>query len=313
VDDQLAWLAVPDRGRQLTGRRVVDGERGIVKHRRLAWVVVALLAAACGGLPTPLPSSTPLQSRDAESPTATVATAEPSADPAAFDVASITQVCEAWRGRLPRIAVTCDWGVRTALRSLGHDASSVSRVVFRYSPPCDPGEACRRDPSRAWAWISSSSAGELLVELQVTADGGLEALPPTAGKRLALANPFQPPSIERPEIPGSAPREVRDREPLPLCGVETASVEDPLDRPARRCFLNSVLAGQGAELITQGRGTEGEAVINIDRFTGGGAVVTYRRDQGVWMWTACGITPVETESVFEIAGLCANRELATGP
>jgi hypothetical protein len=280
--------------------------------------LVVLLSVGCsrGPIPIPSPPSPPSPPEDTASatvptgaPTATIEAATPPTG-RSFDIASITQVCEAWPESLPDRGIECDGGVRVALTSLGDSAASVTRIVFRYTPPCATGATCRRRPDRAWAWITSRTAGELLVALRVATDGGIAAAAAAPGKRLGLANPFEPPRTERREIPAPIPFEVRERDPMPLCGVETASSGDPLDRSARRCFLNSVLAGQGAEFITQGHGTEGEVFIEIDRFVGSGAVISYRRDFDRWTWSACGIRPVDMESVFELDGLCARGEFS---
>ena len=85
---------------------------------------------------------------------------------------------------------------------------------------------------------------------------------------------------------------------------------DPADASARHCFLSGVLAGQAVEFVSEGRGTEGEVAVVIDRFAGSGAVVSYVRDAELWSWAACGISAVKADPVFELAGLCERGELS---
>jgi hypothetical protein len=285
--------------------------------RRAGIALVCLTLAACTLAPDPTrsgPAPNPEQTGrpgDAASPSREPeATAPlPSGE---IDLSAITQLCEAWDGQLPKGAIRCDRGIRATLDALGPIAPSVERLYFRYTPPCD-GQVCFRDPARAWVSVDAGAAGDLLVELRIDRSGVVIGSPPVTGAPLPEGDAFQPPPVDRRSVPGNVPREVRDRAPLPLCGVETAGAGDPLNQRARQCFVGGVLARQPVEFISQGRATEGEIAITIDRYPGTGAVLSYVRDAGQWSWSACGISPVRTELVFQLAGLCERGELIGFP
>jgi hypothetical protein len=284
--------------------------------RRAGMVLTCLVLAACGLAPDPTPSrSAPNPVATADSGDGQPSSLEPdptARPPSDIDLGAITQVCEAWSGHLPKRGIKCDRGIRATLESLGPIGPSVERLDFRYTPPCD-GQVCLRGPARAWVSIAAGRAGNLLVELRIDHSGVVVASPPVTGPKLPNGDAFDAPPVDRRSVPGNVPREVRDRQPLPLCGVETARPGDPLDQRARQCFLAGVLAGEAVEFISQGRATEGEIAITIYRFAGKGAIVSYVRDAGQWTWSACGISPVHTDLVFQLAGLCKRGELVGFP
>jgi hypothetical protein len=66
----------------------------------------------------------------------------------------------------------------------------------------------------------------------------------------------------------SAPLWVRNREPLPFCGLEEQPAET-LDLEARQCFVDAADAGQPAEMIVRATTMEGGLVHYIFRTTPG--------------------------------------------
>ncbi|MFL5684830.1 MAG: hypothetical protein ACJ77D_02130, partial [Chloroflexota bacterium] len=80
----------------------------------------------------------------------------------------------------------------------------------------------------------------------------------------------------------------------------------------RRCFLDGVLSGQPVEFLTRDHGTEGEEVLTLYRFAGQGPIISYDRDGGRWTYSACGISPVTGQLVFQRDGLCDRRDLESG-
>ncbi len=88
-----------------------------------------------------------------------------------------------------------------------------------------------------------------------------------------------------------APAEIADRTPYPFCGrAELGKSPAVMD-----CFRDAVLAGRPAEMLVQVYGTEGGAILWLDRYDGHGPVRRYQRDSGQWRRLVgtlmLGITP----------------------
>jgi hypothetical protein len=267
----------------------------------------AALLVACG-----VPGSTPRPtSGESPDPTASIPAASttplPSVGEVIVHVEVLTQICDTWGDSAPPELIACSEGIGLALGGIGPAASTVTKVTFRYGQPCGPTEACPdRAPNRAWVYAISNVAGPLIVSLARGDDGGLLVWPPEPGPPPPPPPSFDPPPVGRPDVGGAAPAEVRNREPLPLCGEEQAE-PDVYDTDARRCFLDGVLADVRVELVSREFGVEGQAVLTIYRFAGSGGIVRYA-EAGNWSRYVCGITPLPTIAVFGIDGLCEREE-----
>jgi hypothetical protein len=280
---------------------------------RRALVIAFLLAALVGcGLRVPSPTAPP------ETPSTPTPSAEPVPSPAerppaetgVSDPMRITQICETWGGARSERTIRCSRAIEAVLDSLGTEAAHVQRIYLRFTPPCTMGENCPpRREDHAWASIRSPLTADLLVELTIGGDGALVAAPPRIDPAPPPSPTFDAPPIARPPIDVPAPAEVRDRRPLPLCGVETASSGGPFATNARRCFAAGVLAGEPVEFITRGVGTEGEKTLTLYRFDGDGAAMRYDHEAGTWTWAACGIALLRSEVIFATDGVCRRGAL----
>jgi hypothetical protein len=280
---------------------------------RRALVTACLLPALVGcALPLPSPTVPP------ETPSTPAPSAEPVPSPtetapaetAIYDPVRITQICEAWGGARSERTIRCSRAIKVVLDSFGAEAAQVRRIYLRFTPPCIVGGNCP-SPSddHAWASIRSPLTADLLVELTIGGDGALVAAPPRIDPAPPPSPTFDPPPIARPPIDVPLPTEVRDRRPLPLCGVESASSGGPFATDARRCFVAGILAGEPVEFITHGVGTEGEKTLTLYRFDGDGAVMRFDREARAWTWAACGIALLRTEVVFATDGVCRRGAL----
>jgi hypothetical protein len=77
----------------------------------------------------------------------------------------------------------------------------------------------------------------------------------------------------------------------------------PFDAAARTCFLAGVLAGAKVEIVMRGRGTEGQATVEIDRYDGTGGIYVYVADSGKWTAYRAGIGPIGGGRVFTATGI----------
>jgi hypothetical protein len=274
-------------------------------------VLVALLPMVLG-CAAPMVVSPSIQ---AASPTAgdTPAPVDSAESAPGYDPTGITQICESWGRQRAERTITCGKGIKTALDSLGPDAATVERIHLRYTPPCFGAAGCPpRSEDHAWAAIRSRRAADELVELSIRTAGEIIASQPRPDPAPPTSPAFASPPVDLPLVTGPVPDEVRDRQPLPLCGIETAGMGGPYDTAARRCFLNRALAGKPVEFVTQGPGTEGENALTIYRFAGSGAIRRYDREAGAWSWTACGLTILRTNVVFATDGVCRRGDLGLG-
>ena len=72
---------------------------------------------------------------------------------------------------------------------------------------------------------------------------------------------------------GSVPAAVRDRAPLPSCGVENATRQDgPWNVSARRCLVAAYAAGAGAEFVSTRPTVEGDSFRVVYRVLGAAEV-----------------------------------------
>ena len=279
-------------------------------------IVLAALHAAIIGCTLAAPPPTFPASTSHSAPT-DVASATPdelaTERPPAYDPTRITQICESWGGRRAEQTITCGRGIKAALDALGAAAGTVERVDLRYSLPCEPTTSCPpRRQDRAWVTLHTPLGEDRLIELTIRP--GTEVIASLRGLDPAPPVPprFVSPGVERAAIEPPVPHELRDREPLPLCGVEHAASGGPYETDARRCFRDSVQSGQPAEFLTMGPGTEGDEALTLYRFLGNGAVIRFDREGGAWSQTACGITVLRTDVVFATDGVCRRGPLAPG-
>jgi hypothetical protein len=241
------------------------------------------------------------------------ASATPLPDPPELTrpLATLTIVCASWPGEPPDDAVECDDAARLALAAIGGDAAaSVRRLDVGFAGPCRDDATC--PPSITVRWVEARSAAfeTLLVRVERTADGTLLVWPPVEG-RVDPPPQFDPPPPARPKLPDDAPVELREREPLAMCGVETVDTPDDFDTPARRCFLDGVLAWTGVELVSHATGAgDGDGVVTtVDRFTGSGPIRRFVRADGRWSAADCAINPIDTIGVYVLAPPCRPVEL----
>ncbi|HEY3163279.1 MAG TPA: hypothetical protein VGJ71_02920 [Candidatus Limnocylindrales bacterium] len=220
---------------------------------------------------------------------------------------AVTVICESWGGELPPSTIDCGDAVALGLAALGGErAASVRRLEFRFGAPCNEAPCAERRPDVGWVLARSASFDSLVVRLELDADGGLQAWPPIDGP--VLPDPvFRPPAVDAPDLGKTAPKELRDREPLPFCGDESMIDPEAFDTPARTCFLNGVLSGTPVELLSREWSTEGQQVTKVYRFLGHGGVLHYVQAEGRWTVLACGIGPIDTPAVFLLAGSCGKR------
>lgn len=110
---------------------------------------------------------------------------------------------------------------------------------------------------------------------------------------------------------GSTPRAVRERTPLPLCGVERAPEPQPMeyiDEVVRGCFWEAARAGRPAEWVSIQGTMEGAAIATIYRLPGDGTVEVlsdFTQDplgSGGWFRTVCNeVVEGEGESLVGVA------------
>ena len=288
----------------------------------LAMLLVTIAVAAWGciaedTLPTGAPSSSPATTIPSASralpsegtPADSPGSPSPIPDlvPIEVRIDAVTVICESWGGELPPSTIDCGDAVALGLAALGGErAASVRRLEFRFGALCGEAPCAERRPDLGWVLARSASFDSLVVRLDLDADGGLRAWPPIDGP--VLPDPaFRPPAVAAPDLGKAAPKELRDREPLPFCGDESMTDPDAFDTPARRCFLDGVLSGTPVELLSREWSTEGQPVTKVYRFLGRGAVLQYVQAEGRWTVLACGIGPIDTPAVFLLAGSCGKR------
>lgn len=293
-----------------------------------AILAIALLGSGCvapgpdpspSSPPSPRATASPSRSASSAAPPSTseaptdAASATPLSDPPepTRPLATVTIVCASWPGDPPEEPVECDDAARLAFGAVGADrGASVRRLDVGFAGPCPDEATCA--PSTAVRWVEARSAGfeTLLVRVERAADGALLVWPPVEG-RVDPPPRFDPPPPKTPELPDDAPIELRERPPLPSCGVETLDGPDDFDTATRRCFLDGVMAWTGVELVSYATtvGDSDGVVTTVDRFTGSGAIRRFVRSGGRWSAADCAINPIDTIGVYVLVSPCASVEL----
>jgi hypothetical protein len=153
---------------------------------------------------------------------------------------------------------------------------SVTRLYLR-RPPC-PKSPCTRealDTALVTGWFDGGSItvaiDSRLDHVRVTRDGPDAAWP--------RPPPADPPASKPIGVPG-APREVRNREPFPSCGM--ADLAEISTGAPDACFLKAMIEGRPAEFLEFVYGTEGGRITWFYRYSGTGPVVRYRDHSGTW-------------------------------
>jgi hypothetical protein len=103
----------------------------------------------------------------------------------------------------------------------------------------------------------------------------------------------------------SAPQQVRDRTPLPACGLELFGRGGPWNLPARQCFWDAYVAGEPAEFITTRPSGAGKPLVVIFRSLGGGKAEYFADESAiwggpVWTWTTCDMLSATSDPAVAI-------------
>jgi hypothetical protein len=249
--------------------------------------------------PASPPDSASVLPSDRPATSAPSLSSEPEPTPGNRDIdpSTFLQLCALPPDGTDGVAIECDWLVQTTLRGLPA-ADPVTRIETAYtcSTSCTPF-----DPDRGYA-IVVTGAGALEVEVARQGDGSIA---------IAATTPVDPPDLPAFEAPPAsapaadgAPNAVNEREPLPLCGVETGSAYDPFDVEGRQCFWDGVRGGSPVEFITVHPDTEGRLTTTIYRYDGTGGVAVIHNDEGGWWRTDSGVAPAREEGrIFGLDGL----------
>jgi hypothetical protein len=170
--------------------------------------------------------------------------------------------------------IGCSDGLTRAISVVRTATSDPVTRLYLVRPRCAPTGCSRRELSTAkvYVWTASNA-------YRVNIDWRRDtSLPPAVAINPAWpnANAAPAPAVRRPAIK-SAPAEVARRTPYPFCG--RAVINDPPS--VATCFRNAVLAGRPVEMIETVYGTEGGAILRIDRYDGNGRIIQYQHDQSV--------------------------------
>ncbi len=274
----------------------------------LATLASALIVAACGrATPSPVPS--PSASVPPPSPTPTRLVAPPSLAPATptsasylvisdlprVDLADVdaTAVCDPEPSQADAGAgesmISCADGLELALRALrAVTQDPVLRLYFQ-RPTCAQIPCSTDELSTARVTLGTATQA---FSIQLDARSETVPQPSIANGPVWPATGLEPaPEVAEPLIEG-APDEVASGDAYPFCG--TALVNDPPS--VLGCFRDSVLAGRPAAMFQHLYGTEGDELLRLYRFDGGGPVVRYQRDGTAWRRSEgamiLGITPL---------------------
>jgi hypothetical protein len=225
---------------------------------------------------------------------------------------AITILCEDWPGaEAPHDAIDCDDATRLALAAIGGQrAATVRRLDVGFGDPCPaPDAAC--GPAATVRWVTARSAAFETLRVRVGRDaaGELLAWPPVEGRALP-PTPFTAPPSAAPDLGPDAPAELRDRRPLPSCGVEDLTEPDAFDTAARRCFLAGIDGWVGVELISTVASTEGGGRVTfVYRYAGQGGIARFVRSETGWVAATCALSPIATTAVFLLVRPCEPIEL----
>lgn len=274
------------------------------RRLRLLGAGVAILVAACSPNVNPPVSAGPPTTA---TPSSTQPMPLPSTLPTTATVETVTQLCEAWGASAPDDLILCGDAIWLALDAMGPAGGPAWRAEFRYGPSCvGPAPCGGRTATMAHVIVRTPSLGSFVVDVTRDEGGGLAVWPPQPTRDEPFPA-FSPPQPARADVGPGAPTEIADREAFPLCGDETAGIGGPYDRAARQCFVDGVLAATKVEFLTRQTSTEGDPVLTLYRFGGGGPVIRFIADGGQWMRYACGLALSGTEAVFFDDGECARR------
>ncbi len=170
--------------------------------------------------------------------------------------------------------IGCRDGVARAVAVVRTVTKDPITRLYLVRPPCATIPCSRRELSTAKVYVwTASTAYRVNIDWRRST-----ALPPAVAINPAwpTATPGTAPAVRRPVIT-SAPAEVADRTPYPFCG--RSELDTPLS--VSRCFREAVLAGRPVEMIETVYGTEGGAILQIDRYDGKGRIIQYQHDQSM--------------------------------
>jgi hypothetical protein len=229
-----------------------------------------------------------------------------SPEPIAPEPVGITRLCG------PAFAAdgaSCSVSIDAAVKAVGPGVA-VTAGWFETGPLCPPNARCLLRP-RGMGHVLLRLADGNVVSVSVTwVDGKVHVGDATRPAFDAWPIPVVAElGLERRDI-GSVPREVANRRALPICGVE-----DPRSNPvARHCFLNSVIAGKPAELVSGRTEPDGARSIAIYRFEGYGPVRVYSNSfllpfSRAWTRNECSFEATGDERVIFLALECATTEI----
>lgn len=198
--------------------------------------------------------------------------------PLAVDLRTITRVCAvrpASSGNAPRV-IDCGDATVAALRLLGPASRSVVRTEFRYDRDCGPYDGCGAPPDPLIGVVFVAYVSAAPVAISVTADETLSVsvfAPQPLNSAGWQRPPFVAPEPAALQVGVDPPAYVRERDPLPHCGVEDTRLPDAsTDGTARECFTRAVLAGERAEFIELTSTSEGDPIASIARYLGRGGI-----------------------------------------
>jgi hypothetical protein len=264
---------------------------------------------AAGSPASESPDAAPVTTPPTGAPSDAPATDAPATDPPASDApsdrpdpATFLQVCRL-SVAVDADSIPCADAVETALRAPGLAGAHVTRVDVRAA--CERG-ACGGSRAGSLAVTVLSERPPTEVDVVRGTDGGLTVDTVHPGTPPATP-PFTAPATGLAALPG-APPVLAGRTAYPLCGEETAAMGGPYDLPARRCFLDGVLAGAPVEFASRTTGTEGGALTTLVRFAGSGGIEYITGEGGLWTRAFTGIRPANGGLVFDIDGMATRRE-----
>jgi hypothetical protein len=250
-------------------------------------VALATLVAACGA-PATLPSA----------PAGATATT----------TVLPTRICD-WIQGADVPPISCTEAIGGVLLALGPDALSVRAAWFRPGAPCPPNARCfALPPGSAYVVIRLEDGRVGLVRFAGEAFVG-ELENPTYDVWPRSGVPVPP--VGRPDVGPGAPAEIRDREPLPLCGEEEVGITE--SRLERSCFLGAVLDGRPAEFVSRSVDDRGDPFVELYRFGGRGPVLVYRSASFVgpgWVRNDCAIGPAFDDAAIFVVTECLSTELS---
>ena len=211
---------------------------------------------------------------------------------------------------------SCTEVIGKVLLAMGSDAAAVKAAWFRPGSPCPPNARCMPPPPES-AYVAVRLESGATGIFPVTFGGNEVAIGAVTEPTFDIWPPSGEaiPEVRRPVVDG-APAEVRDRQPLPLCGDGQVGV--PERRAASSCFYGAVLDGRPAELHIRSADEAG-GFMELYRYAGRGPVLVYRNrpepvDPG-WVRKDCAIglpgedVPGDDALIFVVTE-CLSTELS---